>query len=506
MCHYRQAMDLFTASQSREIDALLIERTPVAGYELMCRAGRACFDALKKRWPRARNVAIVCGGGNNGGDGYVLARLLLEREYAVNVYEMNGGAGRGDALQAKRDYLDAGGATVSSDRWPDAADVVVDALFGTGLSRPLDDRAHGWVARLNADGRPVLAVDVPSGLDADTGAMLPEAVRAEATVTFITRKRGMYTSFGRDRCGEIFFSRLDTAPELFSHVKPAARLVDWFRLRHRLPPREENVHKGHFGYVLVVGGAPGMGGAVRLAGEAALRTGAGRVGAVVDPLNRAAITAGCPELMVYETDGEERLRELLELADVVVVGPGLGQSARAQALLSQVLEARQPRVIDADALNLLAAEPAKADNWVLTPHPGEAARLLGANTADIGGDRFAAAGEIASLYGGVCVLKGAGTLVVSDGDVSVCAGGNAGMATAGTGDVLAGVIAALLAQGLTLRDAAELGVCIHAAAGDRAAGSSPRGLLASDLIAHIRTYVNPEVNPGVNLGSGRRAG
>ena len=484
-------MDLFTAKQSREIDALLIERTPITGYELMCRAGRACFDALQKRWPRARGVAMLCGAGNNGGDGYVLARLLLERGYAVNVYEADGGATRGDALRAKRDYLDAGGVIASSDGWPDAADVVVDALFGTGLTRPLNDQACRWVARLNADHRPVLAIDVPSGLDADTGAMLPEAVRAAATVTFITRKRGMYTSFGRDCCGDILFSRLDTDPVLFSGVKSVARLVDWFQLRHLLPPRSNNVHKGRFGYVLIVGGASGMGGAVRLAGEAALRAGAGRVGTVVDPENRAAITAGCPELMVYGMEEEGLLRRLLGLASVVVIGPGLGQGDRARSLLSKVLEAKQPRVVDADALNLLADEPLKQDRWVLTPHPGEAARLLGVDTASVGENRFAAAEEIVSLYGGVCVLKGAGTLVVSDGDVSICADGNPGMATAGMGDVLSGVIAALLAQGLALRDAAELGVCIHAAAGDRVAGSSPRGLLASDLMAPIRAYVNP---------------
>ena len=463
----------------------------MTGYELMCRAGRACFDRLEKRWPYARSVAILCGAGNNGGDGYVLARLLRGRGYTVSVYEANGGTGRGDALQAKQGYLDAGGTIAPSNRWPDAAEVLVDALFGTGLSRPLEGQVRRWVARLNADDRPVLAVDVPSGLDADTGAMLPEAVCAEITVTFITRKRGMYTSFGRDRCGDIFFSRLDTDPALFSRVKPAAHLVDWLRLRHRFPPRGKNVHKGHFGYVLVVGGASGMGGAVRLAGEAALRTGAGRVGAVVDPENRAAIMAGCPELMVHGMDGDDRLCGLLELADVVVVGPGLGQDGWSQALLAKVLEAKQPKVVDADALNLLAVESMKANDWVLTPHPGEAARLLGADTASVNEDRFAAAGEIVSLYGGVCVLKGAGTLVASGAGVSVCADGNPGMATAGMGDVLAGVIAALLAQGLSLRDAAELGVCLHAAAGDRAAGSSPRGLLASDLMTHIRACANP---------------
>ena len=482
---------LFTSRQSREIDALLIERTPIASYELMCRAGRAGLDRLTERWPHARSVAIFCGSGNNGGDGYVLARLLLKKNCEIHVYEINGGASRDDALQAKRDYLDTGGKIAPVDHPFDSADVVVDALFGTGLNRPLDDRTRRWIDRLNAHDGPVLAVDVPSGLDADTGSMHPQAVRAEATVTFITRKRGMYTSFGKDCCGDILFSDLGIDPDLFSHVKPAASLVDLHQLQHRLPRRASNVHKGHFGYVSIIGGASGMGGAARLAGEAALRAGAGRVSVAVSPESEAAIVAGCPELMTCGTDNLDQLGRLLELTDVVVIGPGLGQGDSSQVLMSVVLESGQPRVIDADALNLLAAEPAKSENWVLTPHPGEAARLLGVDTLTVNEDRFAAAEKITQLYGGVCVLKGSGTLIVAGGDTLVCADGNPGMATAGMGDLLAGVIAAFLAQGFSLRDAAELGVCIHAAAGDRAAGLSSRGVLASDLMAYIRECANP---------------
>lgn len=484
-------MDLFTAKQSREIDALLIEQTPIAGYELMCRAGQACFEALSRRWPNIRAVALFCGTGNNGGDGYVLARLLSERGYEVQLHEISGGARKGDALRARQDYRAGGGVIAPADQWPESADLLVDALVGTGLSRPLDEPVSRWIAKLNADRRPVLAIDIPSGLDADTGVMLPVAVHADLTVTFITRKRGMYTASGRDCCGELLFRGLGTDPAMFAAVEPAARLVDLRQLQSCLPSRSQNTHKGDFGCVLVVGGGRGMAGAVRLAGEAALRSGAGRVVVATNRENRAIVASGCPELMVYTIEDRDELDRLMARADVVVAGPGLGQGDWSQALLSEVLETSLPKVIDADALNLLARKPVALRDWILTPHPGEAARLLGVSTADVGADRFAAAEGIASRYGGVCVLKGCGSLVSADGVTSVCAGGNPGMATAGMGDVLAGVIAALLAQGLSLRGAAELGVCVHAAAGDHAAGSSPRGLLARDLMAHIRQCVNP---------------
>lgn len=484
-------MDLFTAEQSREIDALLIERTPVAGYELMCRAGRACFEVLSERWPDACAVAIFCGTGNNGGDGYVLARFLSERGYEAHVYEVGGGASKGDALQARQDYLACGGAVVPAERWPDSSDLLVDALVGTGLSRPLDEQTGHWIEKLNADRRPVLAIDIPSGLDADTGVMLPLAVRADVTVTFITRKRGMYTASARDCCGELLFRGLETDPGIFATVEPAARLIDLQQLRGRLAPRSQNTHKGDFGCVLVVGGGDGMAGAVRLAGEAALRGGAGRVAVSTSRENKVAVASGCPELMVHGIDDRGELTELVKRADIIVAGPGLGQGDWSQAMLAAVLESRCPKVIDADALNLLARDPVKQQNWILTPHPGEAGRLLGVSTAAIGANRFAAAEKIASFYGGVCVLKGSGSLVTAEDATSVCLGGNPGMSAAGMGDVLTGVIAALLAQGLELRAAAELGVCIHSAAGDRAAGVSPRGLLARDLMPYIRECVNP---------------
>jgi NAD(P)H-hydrate epimerase len=273
-------------------------------------------------------------------------------------------------------------------------------------------------------------------------------------------------------------------------------VLDLKKLQCLLPPRERNAHKGLFGHVLVIGGDTGMGGAVALAAEAAARTGAGLTGVATQPAHVAAILARRPEIMVTGVTSGQALEPLLARPSLLVVGPGLGHSAWSEQMLQQATLCGLPLVLDADGLNLLAAgrvvrEP-RRDNWILTPHPAEAARLLGVTTADIQQDRSAAARALQQRYGGVIVLKGAGTLVCGpDGITGSCTGGNPGMASGGMGDVLAGIIGGLLAQGLTATDAASLGVCLHAEAADIAARQGERGLLASDLLAPLRSLVNP---------------
>lgn len=263
-----------------------------------------------------------------------------------------------------------------------------------------------------------------------------------------------------------------------------------------LPPRERTAHKGMFGHVMIIGGDKGMGGAVAMAAEAAARTGAGLTSAATQPAHVAAILARRPEIMVTGVTSGQELEPLLTRPSLLVVGPGLGRSAWSEQMLQQATLCGLPMVLDADGLNMLAAdrvvrEP-KRDNWILTPHPAEAARLLGITTADIQQDRVAAVQSLQQRYGGVMVLKGAGTLICgADGAVSICNGGNPGMASGGMGDVLSGIIGSLLAQGLNLLDAASLGVCLHAEAADIAAKQGERGLLASDLIAQLQPLVNP---------------
>jgi len=258
------------------------------------------------------------------------------------------------------------------------------------------------------------------------------------------------------------------------------------------------MHKGDAGHVLVIGGDRGMPGAARMAGEAAYRAGAGLVILATHPEHAAQISAARPELMTYGVESAADLRPLFARADVIAIGPGLGGGEWGRVLFGAVLDTRLPIVVDADALNSLAADPVMHDGWILTPHPGEAARLLGMSKEEVQADRFAAVREMVASYGGVCVLKGAGTLVASlyNGAIAVCDRGNPGMASGGMGDVLTGVIAGLRAQGLSSVDAARLGVWLHAAAGDDAAATGEIGLLASDLLPFIRARLNRLVDHG----------
>jgi ADP-dependent NAD(P)H-hydrate dehydratase / NAD(P)H-hydrate epimerase len=347
------------------------------------------------------------------------------------------------------------------------------------------------IAAANACGRPVVAVDIPSGLHADTGAVLGDAVRAGLTVTFVGRKLGFYAGEGLDRTGRVLLDDLAVPSEAFDGTIPVARLIGEDTIARALPRRARTSHKGSHGHVLVIGGGPGMPGAARLAGEAALRAGAGLVTLAVHPDN-VGIVAARPELMCTAAASAADLKSVLERATVVAVGPGLGQGAWAGAMLESAIASGLPVIVDADALNLLAAAPRASDHWVLTPHPGEAARLLGTTSAAVQADRLGTASELQARYGGVAVLKGAGTIVHPPGGPSwICDRGNPGMATGGMGDVLTGVIAGIAAQHGDLGLAARAGVLVHAQAGDLAARAGERGMLASDVLRQVRACVNP---------------
>ncbi len=483
---------LYTAAQLRELDRIAIEEQGIPGYILMSRAGAACWRCLQARWPAARSLQVLCGTGNNGGDGFVVARLAHAANWQVQVLQL-GEAGRlqGDALTAYNDYVGAGGQVVPfASTIVLEADVLVDAMLGTGVDRPLTGDWQLAVEQLNAASSPLLSVDIPSGLQADTGVVSGVAARADVTVTFIGRKAGLYTGVGPDYAGDTVFSDLEIPAVVYQQVTAAARLLDRPPPGPLSTPRVRTAHKGQHGHVLVVGGDESMGGAVRLAGEAALRSGAGLVSVATHPAHAAFINSACPELMCHGVADARALKALVAAADVLVVGPGLGRSVWAQALLGVVLESAQPRVVDADALNLLASAPANKDTQVLTPHPGEAARLLGQDITTVQQDRLAAAQAITQQYGGVAVLKGAGTVIHAENECPlICAAGNPGMATAGMGDVLTGIIAAFIAQGMAVHAAAEAGVCVHACAGDTAAGQGERGMLARDVIAALRGVI-----------------
>ncbi|MEO7916502.1 MAG: NAD(P)H-hydrate dehydratase [Dokdonella sp.] len=500
------ATALYTAEQVREIDRRAIEQFDLPGPILMQRAASAAFDCLRRHWPDARRLLLLCGRGNNGGDAWLLGATALSEGFEVQAIGF--GEPRGDALAARERFRDAGGQEVdagSLDTLP-AADVVVDGLFGIGLDRDIDAPTANLIEQLNASNQHVLSLDIPSGLCADLGVPRGFAVRATATISFVAWKRGLFTGAALDHCGELELETLDIPASARQGIAPDARLLD-VNIGCLLQPRERNSNKGNYGHLLAVGSDHGFAGAIRMTADAALRCGAGKVSVATRADNVAAINAARPELMAHSVDGPQELTSRLEGVDVIALGPGLGLAAWGHALWDTALHSGLPCVIDADALNLLARESVrlagseiisrsslpkpKSGMHVLTPHPGEAARLLGSSTHEIQSDRYRAARDLAARHGVVVVLKGAGTLVADpDGHVVVCPWGNPGMASGGMGDVLTGVIAALLAQGLSAWDAARLGVAIHARAGDIAAGPSPRGMIATDLFPALRELVN----------------
>ena len=487
-------VDIYSVAAVREIDRTAIEDHGIPGYTLMTRAGAAAVSEARSMFPDARRWHVVCGAGNNAGDGYVVARLAAQKGIVVSVVALvDPGSLKGDAASAYRDFAAEGGVVSAWAGQLDAeADLIVDALLGSGLERDVEGEFALAVAAVNSHQAGVVALDIPTGIHGDNGNVMGFAVRADLTVTFVGLKAGLYLGDGPEYCGAIAFTDLGVPPQCRQALDAAFRRVDDDHMQRTLAPRRRTAHKGDFGHVLVVGGGPGMPGAVRLCGEAALRAGAGLVSLATHPEHASMIVASRPELMSHGIESAEQLEPLLERADVVAFGPGLGRGDWAKALYDRLASDGHPAVWDADALNWLADAPQAVDGRIITPHPGEAARLLGKDTAAVQADRSGSLKELRERFGGVAVLKGSGTLVSSSsGPAWLCTAGNPGMAAPGMGDVLTGVIAALRAQGLSAEDAAAVGVTAHARAGDRAARAGERGVLASELLAELRRVINP---------------
>jgi ADP-dependent NAD(P)H-hydrate dehydratase / NAD(P)H-hydrate epimerase len=485
---------LYSTAQVRAVDAHAIEVMGVPGYTLMKRAGEAALRYLRQRWPTAHRIVIVCGSGNNAGDGYVLGRFAQAAGLTVAVLAaVSPESLRGDAKQACEDFRASGGSLrpFSAERLADG-DVIVDALLGTGLRGDVRSELVEAIRAINASEQPVFALDVPSGLDGDTGVPHGETVRADCTVTFVALKTGLFTGDGPEFAGTVSFDDLELAPPDAATFKPRLERIVDSEIQRALPRRRRAANKGDFGRVLIVGSGTGMPGAARLAGEASLRVGAGLVTVAVAPENVPAISAGRPELICLPLSDPDTLNEAVDRADVLAVGPGLGRTEWARRALEAVLRSQKPVVVDADALNLIAeAKCRPRDNWILTPHPGEAGRLLGISTREIQADRLQALDRLTEKYGGTVVLKGAGTLVGSRGRIpGLCERGNPGMASAGTGDVLTGAVAGILAQCRDTWLAARVGVLVHAMAGDAAARAGERGLLAGDVARELHLCVN----------------
>ena len=473
---------VYTAAEVRELDRTAIEDRGIPGIALMKRAGRAVFDEVRRRWRTGRSLTVVCGSGNNAGDGYIVAGLAEEAGLDTTLLQVGDPAKlRGDAARAKDWALSVGVVTSPLEgRVQITGDVVVDALLGTGVAGAVRPDHAAAIEYINDSGRPVVAVDLPSGISADSGAVLGKAVHATVTVTFIGRKLGLFTGEGVDHAGEVVFDTLGVSEDIYDAVS-GLRVLSPPSPRNRPP----SAHKNQFGHVLVIGGDRGMGGAPLLAAEAAFRTGAGLVSMLTRPEHCAGVLARRPEVMVRGVSEDDEVEELLAACTVIGVGPGLGRGSWGRALLARALAAGKPLVIDADGLNLVAEDGTEVPPAsVMTPHPGEASRLLGQERIT---DRPAAVRALSERFGNVVVLKGAGTLVAAAGELrGICIDGNPGLATAGSGDVLTGVVAGLAAQGFALREAAEAGVCLHATAGDTARQRlAPQPLIAMDIVDHL---------------------
>lgn len=494
-------MKLYRSAQLRALDGLAVQEAGIPGLALMKRAAAASAQVIRAEYPEARRCLVCCGSGNNAGDGFLVAGMLADKGLDAQMLLL------GRAPQAG---TDAGAAHAwAKERAPclaaegvdlgalaAAADLVVDALLGLGIQGEVRPQYRQAIAAINGAGTPVVALDLPSGLCADTGRALGACVKAAHTVTFVGRKLGLCTNDGPEYAGQVHFASLGIPDALYDRFAlDAVDLLD-LSLRSRLPARHRNAHKRAHGHLLVIGGNEGMGGAALLAGEAAMQTGAGLVTLATRSAHVGAILARRPELMPKGVAGAGDLAPLLARATCLLLGPGLGQDAWSRKLFAAAMQSRLPMVVDADGLNLLAAgdgDVAKRDNWALTPHPGEAARLLGRQ--GIQEDRAQAALDLQARYGGTALLKGQGSLVASPHGLALCPYGNPGLAVAGTGDVLAGLIASLLAQGLAPAEAARLGAVLHGRAADlRVAATGERGLLASDLPPAIRALLNAKAD------------
>lgn len=483
---------VFNSSQIKELESLATKHG-ISGNEMMSRAGQAAFDLLRRQWPQAQRIMVICGTGNNGGDGYVLARLAHEYGLQCEVRHI------GERKLLKNEALHASQACEKSgvniqawhadESWQ--ADLIVDALLGIGVQGLLRAPVEQVIHQINASSLPVLSLDLPSGLDADTGHALPVAVMADVTITFIGYKCGMLTHDGPDYCGSLFCHELDLPSVITQKVQAAAKTIAVADYQHMLAHRRRNSHKGDYGHVLIAGGAPGMSGAVRLAALGASRVGAGLTSIASHPQHADLLNLMQPELMTHAVASENELAPLLRKASVIAVGMGLGNNEWSSMMWQRISQSTLPMVVDAEALNLLAVYQQKKDSWILTPHPGEAGRLLGVSAQTVQQNRYQAIRDLQQLYGGVVILKGCGTLITDGQQTMICTAGNPGMSSGGMGDLLAGIVAGLIAQKLDLFSAACFGVALHAQAGDLTADEKgQRGLLASDLIKHLVKLLN----------------
>jgi hydroxyethylthiazole kinase-like uncharacterized protein yjeF len=479
---YKFGMLLYTPESVYRLDRAAVVTDGFSEIELMQRAGERVWREIDSGWPNLTRVTLFAGVGNNGGDAFVVAVCAQAQGIEVQLLVQGDLSRQSETSRHFRDLWEQRGGV--SEPWQGqdiCGELIVDGLLGIGLQRELDETWQDLVATINQASQPCVAIDIPSGLNALTGIAQPVAIDAQLTVTFIGRKCGQFLADGPDYCGELKFDDLGISSETSTSEAAALQVIESCELP---APRKHNSHKNHYGNLLIIGGDRGMSGAVALAAQAALRSGAGVVTALVHPECQHSLAA-FPEIMVL---GWDALEAKLADASVLVVGPGLGSSPQARACLEVLHGAKQPMVIDASALDAEFLQSLSTCQRVITPHPGEAAALLSCRAAEIQSDRLSGCGRLLETFGATTVLKGSGTVIAEPGKVpyAINTRGNAGMASAGMGDVLSGIIAALLGQGLEPYAAARSGVYIHALCAEfYSRDRDQSGLIASDVIASI---------------------
>ncbi len=480
-------MNLYDPDSIYSMDKAAVDRDGLSEVELMYRAGSRVLREINQRWPELSAITVFAGAGNNGGDAFVIAILAKQNNLDVQCIVKGDLARQSNAsAHYRRLWQQAGGDIEIWQQQLIKGELIVDGLLGIGLKRDLDVHWQLLINEINLSDAPKVAIDIPSGLNARTGVAQSVAVEAEITVTFIGRKVGQVLADGPDYCGELIFDDLGISTSTRESQKPALEEINQSNLCLPLK-RKRNSHKNHYGHVLIIGGDKGMVGAASLAAQAALRAGAGMVSVLVHPECVHSLAAS-PELMVQSWN---EIEDKMAQASVVVVGPGLGQTDAAKSCLTGISTTTLPLVVDASALTSEFMQSIISQKVVITPHPGEAATLLSGPTGSIQTDRLAASEQLCNLYPVVSVLKGSGTIVREAGEIpaiNLC--GNPGMASAGMGDVLAGMIGAYIGQGLSVFDGAKAGVYIHARCAELyAEAQDESGLIASDVIRMIPELV-----------------
>ncbi len=489
---------VFTTEQVKSLEAIYAQGHNGHCYDLMERAGKRVFSEILRLNKKPSMVWIFCGRGNNGGDGYIVASLLKEQGITHRVFAMGIPHTNTEANLAFEYYLSLGG-NIEFDlpeNFTVPPEITVDAILGTGIkSAPKEDAAE-WILFVNDLGGFKISIDIPSGVIANTGMVPGNCINADLTVCMLGLKPGLFTSDAVDYTGKVVFDSLNVSTDHFynqiSHQEIPLRRLGYEDIIANLPKRVTSSNKGDSGKVLLIAGSLGMGGAALISGIGALRAGAGLVKIATDLHNVSAINSCRPELMTINIFDEEALVQAINWADVIAVGPGLGQGLEVSQILENLNGVRKPVIVDADALNLISKGlDLYLERMVITPHPGEAARLLGTSASEINADRINAACRLYERYGSTVLLKGAGTIVYDGKRITIISEGSPAMATGGMGDLLTGMIASLCAQGLSLSQATCVAAVIHGRAGSMASKEAGViGTLPLDLAPYIRLLVN----------------